>query len=258
MWLLTTLDIQQQLSQFIWPFFRIAGFFLVVPIIGTRMVPIRVRLLLALSIAFISFNLIDQVPAMDPLSLHALVIGIQQTLIGMAMGFIVQLLFQVCVIGGQLIAMQNGLGFAQMMDPVNGVSVATVSQFFIISANLIFLAMNGHLVLIRMLIESFQVLPIDGRGLPMGGVFQLVAFGGWMFKSGLMIALPALIALLVINISFGVMSKAAPQMNIISIGFPFTLMTGLVVLWIVISGFHYHFMEFSNETFVMINRLISP
>ena len=168
-----------------------------------------------------------------------------------------QILFQIGAVGGQIIAMQNGLGFAQMMDPVNGVNVATISQFFIISANLIFLSMNGHLLLFKMLLESFQNVPIGPHIFPSTRFLDLASFGTWMFQGALLIALPAVVALLAVNISFGVMARVAPQLNIFAIGFPFTLMLGLVVLWIVFGGFAAQFTRFVYECVDMLRYLVS-
>ena len=251
------LDIFSQLNQFLWPLFRIAGFFMAAPIFGARLVPVRIRMVLALSVTAVIYQTIDEVPDVDALSLAGATIAIYQVVIGIMMGFTLQILFQIGAVGGQIIAMQNGLGFAQMMDPVNGVNVATISQFFIISANLIFLSMNGHLLLFKMLLESFQNVPIGPHLFPSTRFLDLAAFGTWMFQGALLIALPAVAALLAVNISFGVMARVAPQLNIFAIGFPFTLMLGLIVLRIVFGGFAAQFTRFVYECVDMLGYLIS-
>lgn len=246
------------MNQFLWPLFRIAGFFMAAPIFGARLVPIRVRLIFALSVTAVIYRTIDEVPPVDALSLSGVLVVAYQVAIGVMMGFVLQILFQIGAVGGQIIAMQSGLGFAQMMDPVNGVNVATVSQFFIISSNLIFLSMNGHLMVFQMLVESFNTLPIGPQLFPASRFFDIATYGAWMFQSAMLIALPAVVALLTVNISFGVMARVAPQLNIFAIGFPFTLMLGLVILWIVIGGFAHQFASFIEQTFAMLGYMLSP
>jgi len=157
MFSLSFIELQQYFNEFLWPMFRVGGFFMAAPIFGARLVPARVRLMLTLAVSFIMFKNIDSVPEIDPLSLEGVVTAAYQVAIGVTMGFVLQLLFHVGAMGGQIIAMKNGLGFAQMMDPINGVNVATLSQFFIISSNLIFLALNGHLYVFKMFMESFTL-----------------------------------------------------------------------------------------------------
>lgn len=220
--------------------------------------PIRVRLVFALAVTAVIYRTIEEVPPIEALSVNGILVVAYQVAIGVMMGFVLQILFQIGAVGGQIIAMQSGLGFAQMMDPVNGVNVATISQFFIISSNLIFLSMNGHLLVFQMLVESFSTLPIGPQLFHASRFLDIASYGAWMFQSAMLIALPAIVALLTVNISFGVMARVAPQLNIFAIGFPFTLMLGLVILWIVIGGFAHQFGNFIEETMAMLGYLIRP
>ena len=122
------------------------------------------------------------------------------------------------------------MGFASMVDPTNGVSVAVIGQFFTMLVTLLFLAMNGHLVVLEILVESFTTMPV-GSGLQVSNFWELATGLGWVMSSGMRLVLPAITALLIINIAFGVMTRAAPQLNIFSIGFPLTLVLGMVILW---------------------------
>lgn len=143
---------------------------MVIPIIGTQLVSGRVRLLLALLLTILLVPSLPPVPAIDPLSLPALNITVQQVGIGVFMGFSVLTLFQLFIITGQIMAMQMGLGFASMVDPTNGITVAGLSQFYLMLITLLFLGMNGHLVLFETLAESFRMMPIGGSFLlPMPG-----------------------------------------------------------------------------------------
>jgi len=164
------------------------------------------------------------------------VIAAEQILIGVSMAFLVQVLFQIFILAGQMIAMQMGLGFASMIDPANGIFVAIVSQFYLMLTTLMFLAMNGHLVAVEVLVQSFFVFPV-GTEWQFQGMFQIASLGTWLFASALFVALPAVTAILIINFAFGIMTRAAPQLNIFSLGFPFTMLVGLVIMLVGLSGF---------------------
>jgi flagellar biosynthetic protein FliR len=144
-------------------------------------------------------------------------------------------------LAGQIIAMQTGLGFASIVDPVNGVNVTTIGQFYLILATLIFWTVDGHLLLINMVVISFEAFPIDGPWWTGEQFKQIAHWGAWMFVSAVTIALAPIVSLLIVNLSFGVMTKAAPQLNIFSLGFAIAQITGLVIIWITLSNQMYHF-----------------
>jgi len=247
--------IGQWVGQHLWPLFRIASFLMVIPIFGTQLVPARVRLGLALLMTIIVVPMIPPVPQVDALSADAVVITLQQILIGVGLGFALTALWQLFVIAGQMIAMQMGLGFASMVDPANGVNVAVLAQIYIITITLLFLAMNGHLVAFEVFIESFRTLPIGLEGLGQAGVWQLVHRISWMFVSAMLVALPAVTAALIVSISFGVMTRAAPQMNIFALGFPIGLIFGLFAIWVLHANFLPHFEVYTRQTFNFMREL---
>lgn len=129
----------------LWPFMRISAMLIAIPVVGTRLVSVRVRIAMAVLIAFLVMPLVPPMPAVEPLSVAGLSISIQQVLIGLAMGFILQMVLAALTIAGEAIAMTMGLGFASMVDPANGVNVPVLSQFFLILGTLMFLALGGHL-----------------------------------------------------------------------------------------------------------------
>ncbi|OUS27822.1 flagellar biosynthetic protein FliR [Gammaproteobacteria bacterium 45_16_T64] len=244
------------LGQYIWTFSRVGAFFMVMPIVSTPLVSTRLRLSIALSVTLIiAMGLKDEIPVIDPFSLESMVIVAQQVLIGAVMAFTLQILFQMFVVGGQMVAMQSGLGFGTLMDPVNGINVTSISQLYLMSINLLFFTMNGHLTVISMLSDSFYTLPI-GQALPSESLMNLVRLGSWLFASGLLVAWPAVISLLVVNFTFGVISRVAPQMNIISIGFPFTMVTGLIIIWLTLPNVLPQFDHLSSEAFVIMRSLV--
>ena len=154
-----------------------------------------------------------------------------------------------------MIAMQMGLGFASMIDPTNGVSVAVLSQFYVLLVTLLFLAFNGHLVAFEVLIEGFNFLPVGGGILSQSVLYTIAVAGSWMLSSALLLALPAVTAILIVNFAFGIMTRAAPQLNIFSLGFPFTLMFGLFILWVSLSGFLPQYQQLSAYIFQLLNQL---
>ncbi len=248
-------QIGQWVGQHLWPLFRIASFMMVIPFIGTQLVPMRVRLGLALLMTVLVVPLIGDVPRVDALSADAVVITLQQVLIGVGMGFALTALFHLFVVAGQMIAMQMGLGFASMNDPANGVTVPVLSQLYTVSITLLYLAMNGHLVAFEVFLESFRTLPIGIEGLGQAGVWQLAHRISWVFVSAMLLALPAVTAVLIVTISFGVMTRAAPQMNIFALGFPIALIFGLFSIWVLESNFAPHFQQYTEETFEFMRQL---
>ncbi|WP_426142180.1 flagellar biosynthetic protein FliR [Pseudomonas sp. DWP3-1-2] len=213
------------------PLFRITSLLMTMPIFGTTLVPGRVRLYLALAITMVIAPVLPPMPQVHALDLSALLLIGEQIIIGAGLGLFLQLFFQAFVIAGQIISTQMGMGFASMIDPTNGVSAAVIGQFFTMLVTLMFLGMNGHLVVLETLVESFTTLPV-GSGLIRSNFWELANSLGWVMGAALTLVLPAITALLVVNIAFGVMTRAAPQLNIFSIGFPLTLVLGMGILWI--------------------------
>ena len=241
-------------SNLIWVLVRVGGFLMVVPVLGNQLVSPRVRIAMAFAISVALVPVIGPFPEIEALSVEALLLVAWQLLIGIGLGFSTMVFFQLFVVAGQFIGMQMGLGFAALVDPSNGVSVTVVSQFFLMLVSLTFIAMNGHLVLLEVLVEGFKQFPV-GMGVELDEMaHEIVSLGAWMFAGGVLIALPAVVALLVVNLSFGVMTRAAPQLNVFSLGFPFTLVFGLFILWVVVQGWVPRF-EALTETFFEFARL---
>ncbi len=244
------------IAQYFYPFCRIAALFTLLPILSTQLVSQRVRLGLASAITLLLAPLMPPMPVMELLSVQSFFIISQQILIGMAMAFVMQMLFQVFVIGGQAVAMQNGLGFATLVDPVNGVSVASISQAYLMTVNLLFFTLNGHLAVFQLLADSFQWLPVSAEGIAMDNYYELVLHGSWMFTGALMVALPSTISLLVVNLAFGVIARVAPQMNIIAIGFPFTMVMGLIIIWLTLANLLPQYENLSAEAFEFMSGMV--
>lgn len=218
-------------GSYLWPLFRVSAMVATAPVFGTRSVPMKVKVISSLAITSVLVPLLP-VPEVDVFSPLAFIIIAQQILIGLIIGFAVQLVFSAVITGGQIVAMQMGLGFSLMVDPQNGSQSPVLSQFFIVMVMLIYLAVNGHLVLIEVLAESFKTMPISAEGLVADDFMQVVRWSTNIFAGGMAIALPAIASLLVVNVAFGIMTRSAPQLNVFAIGFPITMMLGFALVMI--------------------------
>lgn len=251
---LTDGQIGAWVASFILPLFRVTAVLMTMPIFGTTLVPGRVRLYFALAITVVIVPGLPPLPEVHALDLTALMLIAEQIIIGALMGFSLQLFFQAFVIAGQIVAIQMGMAFASMVDPTNGVSVAVIGQFFTMLVTLLFLSMNGHLVVFEVLTESFTTLPIGG-GLLVHNFWDLAGRLGWVLGAALLLVLPAVTALLVVNIAFGVMTRAAPQLNIFSIGFPLILVLGMVILWIGMADILNQYQPLATEALQWLREL---
>ena len=214
------------------PFLRVSAMLLIAPVFSASGVPVRFRVLLAVLIAALAAPIIPTPPTTDLFSANGLLMAIREVGIGFAIGFVLQLVFGAVVYAGQAVSMTMGLGFAMAVDPQNGVQVPVLSQMYVILATLLFLSLNGHLILIATVIDSYQILPPNLSGIPVSSLGEVAALGSKVFASGISLALPAMAAMLMVNVTFGVITRTAPQLNIFAVGFPMTLMGGFFVLFI--------------------------
>lgn len=223
-------------SQLIWPVARFSGLMLSVPVFSSALMPARAKVIFILAMALVVAPMIpDSLSFIDFKGIYLLYM-LQEFLLGILIGFIFDLVFQVFILGGQIIAMQAGLGFATMVDPASKANVPIVGQLYLIMVTLLFLSLNGHLVLIESLIGSYKLMPVGTVNLSTESLWQAVTFSGWMFKEAVLVALPAILSLLLVSMSFGIMSRVAPQLNLFSIGFPMTLLMGFVIIYFSLPG----------------------
>lgn len=233
--------IMQALADFLLPFLRIGGMLIAMVGISARTVPTPIRNLLAVFITVAMLPLLPASPITDLASPAAMVEMMKQVIIGATLGFITAMVVDTFILAGQIIAMQTGLGFASIVDPLNGVSVPAVGQFYLILVTLIFWAIDGHLVMIQLVSASFVAFPI-GEAWFEPEQFKLVAhWGAWLFIAAVTVALAPIVALLIVNLAFGVMTKASPQMNIFTIGFSIAQIMGLVIIFLTLPNIPNHF-----------------
>ncbi len=252
---ITSSMLSEWIGLYLWPFVRIGACLMVAPVFGARTVPARARLVIAASLTVLLGPMIQSPVNVELLSGEAFVILIQQMIIGISLGFAVQIIFDAVVMGGQLLANSMGLSFAMNVDPLHGVSTPVLGQFYMIMVTLTFLALDGHLLLIESLLQSFTLLPIGVAGLGSEGLWMLVNFGSTLFSGALMIALPGLAAMLIVNFGFGVMSRAAPTLNLFAVGFPAALALGLIIVLLGFPAVQTSFIRLLESAWMLLANL---
>lgn len=237
----TTEQILLWLASYLWPLCRIAGLMMTMVMFGAQLTPVYSRLLLALATTIAVAPVLPPMPEVALFSGGGFLITAQQVLIGAVIGLLSQFLVQTFVTAGQIIAMQTSLGFASMMDPLNGQSAPVVGQFYLMLGTVLFLALDGHLVMIEAIVMSFDTLPVAMNGLSVASWQSLASLLTLLFQGAVAMSLSAIVAMLLINFSFGVMTRAAPQLNIFSVGFAVSMVCGLFIMWLTLGGFPGHF-----------------
>ena len=221
---------EAMLVRLLYSMLRTGGALIAAPVFGAVGVPVQVRTVLAGAVGVLVIGVHPFAAPADPLSFAGVEVIVQELAVGLTLGFLLQLAFAAPLLAGEYLANSIGLGFASMVDPQGGHASPVVGQFLMILMTLIFLALDGHLVLMEIIVRSYRYLPLGSGWLPMSKLWDVARFGGFVFASGLTIALPVGFALFALNIVVGVVTRAAPQLNIFAVGLPLTLISGFVVL----------------------------
>jgi flagellar biosynthetic protein FliR len=218
------------LSPLLWPFIRVLALFTAAPVFSLRAIPMRTKIGLAFFISLAAQPSLVGQPIVDINSPQAVGAVLQQVGVGLSIGFAVRLVFAAVELAGELVGLQMGLNFAAFFDPSSNAQVSAVSRFLGHMATLMFVVINGHLMVLLAVIKSFDAFPTDGNILTMLAQVKIYNLGSELFSSALWIALPMIGLLLFVNLTLGIISRVAPQMNIYAIGFPITLAMGLIGL----------------------------
>ena len=216
------------ITPLLWPFVRALALFTSLPVLGQRIVPVRVRIALAFFIAVAAQATLPAMPVVALDSMAALLIAAQQVLIGVSLGFAVRMVFAAVEMAGEVIGLQMGLNFAAFFDPATASQTNGAGRLFGAMVGLLFVVVDGHLAVIAALVQSFDAFPVSTDVLGWLRTLQPQTWGTEVFHLGLWIALPMIGMLLFVNIVLGVISRVAPQINVFAIGFPLTLAVGLV------------------------------
>lgn len=254
---MTTVDLltlQKMLGALLWAMGRVAGLCLVAPVFGDAVQPARIRLGVMLVLTAV---LAPLAPAtIDPMTADGIAVMVNQVLIGAAIGFVLKLAFEAVSLGGQLVGQSMSLGFAETVDPRGGGSSPVLSQLYLLLVTLLFLAMDGHLRLIALLADSFRTLPPGGAAIGPSGFHAVVLFAGQLFAGAVRVALPAMTSLLLVNIGFAAISRAAPSMNLFAVGFPITVTLGFVALWLSLRSVPGAFESLQGSAWSLMHELV--
>lgn len=245
-------------GSFLWPLLRISALFVALPLFNQRAVPARVKILLSLVVTLVVMPLLPDYPMVEIFSYQGFLVALHQIMIGLLCGFILQLVFSALLFAGQGVALSMGLGFASMVDPQNGQQVPVIAQFYVMTGTLVFLSLDGHLVFIKMLLDSFKTLPIGANSFDRNDVWTLLNWATRMFAGGLLMTMPIIVSLLLVNVSMGVATRAAPQLNIFSVGFPVTLMIGLLLVWLTLPSVLTQFADSLTDAYELTQTLLGP
>lgn len=226
----TTAELNALLVSWLFPLVRVLGMVAIAPVFQSQGFPLRARVLTGLAITVALVPALPPVSNLDPGSGAGIFVLVQQILIGVAIGFVMRLVFAAVDVAGEVIGFQMSLSFATAFDPQNGGQSAVIQEFLGLMATLTFLALDGHLMLIAALAQSFKILPIAVGTLNGDAWVELTRAGAYIFSAGVMLSLPLIAALLVTSIALGVLTRAAPQLNLFAVGFPITLSVGFTML----------------------------
>ena len=240
--------------QFLFPFSRLSAFLLASPFYSIESINVRFRIAISALFTFLYLSYLEGV-SIDPLTSVGFLYILQEIAIGVILGFSLQLVSAAITVGGQAISNAMGLGMANMFDPNLG-NVPVISQFLIILSTLIFLLIDGHLIIIDLIFQSFEELPIGQPLLILPLLDSLLELTPLVFSGGLLLALPMMISLLLVNIGLGIITRSAPSLNIIAVGFPAILLIGSILLIVALPGVLRLIQDFWIESFDKITLMI--
>lgn len=246
-------ELQGLVGSLLWAMARVGGLFMTAPVFGDAVVPRRIRLGVMMLLAMVLAPLAPT--TINLMSAEGISTMVSQALMGAAIGFVLKLAFEAVSLGGQLVGQSMSLGFAETVDPRGGGSSPVLSQFYLLVVTLLFLAMNGHLQLISLLADSFHTLPPGQPLIGTNGLYAVVSFATHLFGGAVRVALPAMTSLLMVNIGFAAISRAAPSMNLFAVGFPITVTLGFVALWLSLRSVPGAFESLQNSAWALMHEL---
>ena len=247
-------EVVERFYAFMAPMIRISAFLLAAPFFSIRAVSVRIRVLLAFVLTWMIYPLAEW-PVLDPTSAEGLKAIFAQVFIGVLMGLLLQIVNAALIIGGQAVSASMGLSMANMVDPSMG-NVPVIAQFFVICSTLIFLGLGGHVLVISLLLESFMLVPI-GSVIEVQQLLELtIEWSAMMFLGAILIGLPLMASLLFINIGLGIITRAAPALNIFAVGFPAMILAGIVLLSLSMTSIGYRIQRLWQESFEIIGQAL--
>jgi flagellar biosynthetic protein FliR len=250
------LSVEPQLWALIFVMVRVGAAFVAAPVFGAVGVPLPVRVTLSGAIGVMVLGVHDIAPPAQVFGVATFLSIAAEAMLGLALGFVVQIAFAAPLIAGELIGGSMGLGFAQAVDPLNGRSTPALGQFFQIMLTLLFLLLDGHLVLVEMIVRSYDALPPGQAWMGPERLKAIAVFGGYAFLAGLLLALPVGFLLLCLNLVVGMISRSAPSLNLFSVGLPFSVAVGVVAIAVMFPAMGEFMVVIVRESLAAADRLV--
>ena len=249
------LAIEPQLWALVFVMIRIGAAFVVAPVFGAVSIPLPVRVSLSGAIGILVLTAHPIVPPSQIFAVTTILAVAAEALVGLAIGFVLQIAFSAPMIASEIIGGSMGIGFASSIDPQNGRSSPALGQFLSIMLTLLFLSVDGHLVLVDLLVKSYDVMP-PGTWLAANRLRDIAFFGSYAFLAGLLLALPVGFLLLCLNLVVGMLSRAAPALNLFAVGLPASLAVGVVALAIAFPAMGDYMLVIVRESLAAIGTLV--
>lgn len=221
-------DLVQILITGLIPFLRISALLLAAPLVSLRVVSVRIRIALAIVLTAFIFPMLD-LPVIDATSADGIRLIVHELFIGILFAIVLQVVNAAMVLAGQSMSMSMGLGMAQTIDP-NAGQVPVLSSFLVVLSTLIFLSVGGHLIMIKLILQSFEALPIGGAIMVKETLANVIEWTAMAFLGAVLVALPIMLTMMLINLCIGIVTRAAPALNIFAVGFPAMVLTGMVLV----------------------------
>ena len=227
-------EIVERFYMFLWPMLRISALLVTAPLFSLDALTLPIRIMLALVVTVLIYPLVNW-PVIDPVTANGVLQIVNQIFIGAMMGLMLQIATGALTLAGQTISSSMGLSMATLIDPNVG-NVPVIAQFIVILSTLVFLGFGGHVIMLSMVLDSFTAVPIGQSILGQVAFGKVVAWSSMIFLGGVLISLPVMVSLLFINIGMGVITRAAPSLNIFSVGLPASIAAGFLVLILAMDG----------------------
>ncbi len=249
------LSIEPQLWALLFAMVRIGAAFIAAPVFSAMAVPLPARIALTGAIGVLVLNVAHVIPPAEIFSLTTFLAIAAEALIGLAMGFVLQVAFAAPMVASEVISMSMGLGFANTVDPNSGHATPAIGTFLSLMLTLIFLALDGHLVLVELVVRSYAVMP-PGAWIAPERLLGIAMFGGYTFLAGLLLSLPIGFLLLCLNLIVGMLSRAAPALNLFAVGLPASLLFGVVAMLLALPAMGDYLVVIVREALTMMPQLV--
>jgi flagellar biosynthetic protein FliR len=250
------LSIEPQLWALIFVMVRIGAAFIAAPVFSAVSIPVTVRVTLSGAIGVLVLAAHPVTPPAQIFAVATFLSIAAEVLVGFAIGFVLQIAFAAPLIASEVIGTSMGIGFASSIDPINGRSTPALGQFFTMMLTLLFLSVNGHLILVEMIVKSYDVLPPGDAWLSVDQLKHIAFFGGYTFMAGLLLALPVGFLLLCLNLVVGMLSRSAPALNLFAVGLPMSLAVGVIALAMAFPAMGDYLIVIINEALAATQRLV--